>query len=228
MVDDAWTPLALSVRVASVATLIIVAFGIPAALLLARGRFPGKGLLAGFLLLPLVLPPTVLGYALLQLLSRRGWLGIRLEQLFGISVVFHWSGAVVASTIVAFPLFLVPARAALESVPRELEDAARLLGRGELEVLTRITLPLAWRGLIAGAILAFARALGDFGVTLMVAGDIPGVTRTAALAIYEASTSGDFARAARLSAAVAAVAITALVLVQGTLSPRRPDGAGSP
>ena len=149
-------PLWLSLRVASLATVAIVAPGLPLALLLARGRFPGKGLLAGVLVLPLVLPPTVLGYYLLQVLGRRGWLGLWLERTWGVTLVFHWSGAVVASAVAAFPLFLLPARAAIEGVDPALEDAARLLGRRELSVFVSVTLPLAWRGLAAGAMLAFA------------------------------------------------------------------------
>jgi molybdate transport system permease protein len=190
------------------------------ALLLARGRFPGKGLLAGVLVLPLVLPPTVLGYWLLQVLGRRAWLGAWLERTWGVTIVFHWSGAVVAAAVAAFPLFLLPARGALEGVDPALEEAARLLGRREHSVFLVITLPLAWRGLAAGAVLAFARALGDFGTTLMVAGDIPGLTRTASLAIYDAVQVPDAAhaaQAARLTLWVSAISMTALYLVQRTL-----------
>jgi molybdate transport system permease protein len=214
-------PFALSLRVAALATLGIVAVGLPLAYLLARGRFPGKGLLAGVLMLPLVLPPTVLGFALLLVLGRRAPLGAWLEGTFGVSVVFHWSGAVVASAVAAFPLFLLPARAALEGVDPALEDAARLLGRREPSVFLAVTLPLAWRGLLAGALLAFVRALGDFGATLMVAGDIPGRTRTASLAIYDAAVHrNDTATALALTALVALVSIAALVVVQRA-APRR-------
>ena len=142
-------------------------------------------------MLPLVLPPTVLGYYLLQLLGRRSPLGYWLEQTSGITFVFHWSGAVVASAVAAFPLFLLPARGAFEAIDPALEDVARLLGRGEFSVFFAVTLPLAWRGLAAGIVLAFARALGDFGATLMVAGNIPGLTQTAALAIYDAVQVND-------------------------------------
>lgn len=220
MSPDELTPLWLSLRVATLATLAIVALGVPIALVLARGRFPGKGLIAGFLVLPLVMPPTVLGYYLLQLLGRRAWLGAWLERTWGVTIVFHWSGAVLASVVAAFPLFLLPARGAFEGVDPALEDAARLLGRRELSVFTSITLPLAWRGLAAGAVLAFARALGDFGATLMVAGDIPGLTQTASLAIYDAVQIPDAAhaaRAARLTFCVSAISIASLLLVQWTL-----------
>lgn len=207
-------PLWLSMRVALLATLLIVVAGLPLAYLLARGRFPGKGLVSGLLLLPLVLPPTVLGYYMLQALGRRAWLGHWLEATWGITLVFHWSGAVLASAVAAFPLFLLPARGAIEGVDPRLEDAARLLGRREGSVFLAVTLPLAWRGLAAGAVLAFARALGDFGATLMVAGDIPGRTQTASLAIYDAVQANDPARAGWLSLWVAAVSIAALWVVQ--------------
>jgi molybdate transport system permease protein len=213
-------PLWLSLRVASLATVLDIVLGVPTALLLARSRFPGKGLVAGLLVLPLVLPPTVLGFYLLQLLGRRAWLGSWLEQTWGITIVFHWSGAVIASAVAAFPLFLLPARGAIEGVDPNLEDAARLLGRGEPSVFLAVTVPLAWRGLAAGAVLAFARALGDFGATLMVAGDIPGLTRTASLAIYDAVQVGDTARAAGLTLWISAISITALWLTQRALPAR--------
>jgi len=214
------SPLWLSLRVASVATLLIVVLGLPAALILARARFPGKPLLAGILILPLVLPPTVLGYYLLQVLGKRTLLGHWLEHTLGITLVFHWSGAVVASAVAAFPLFLLPARGAFESIDPVLEDAARLLGRGEISVFLAVTIPLAWRGLAAGVMLAFARALGDFGATLMVAGNIPGVTQTAALAIYEAAMANDTRRAGWLTLSVCLISITALIFVQRTLPSR--------
>jgi molybdate transport system permease protein len=216
-----FAPFWLSLRVASLATVVIVALGLPSGLVLARGRFPGKDLLAGLLLLPLVVPPTVLGYVLLQVFGRRGPLGGWLEHQLGVILVFHVSGAVIASTVAAFPLFLLPARSAFEGVDRALEDVARLLGRGEVSVFLTITLPLAWRGLAAGTVLAFVRALGDFGATLMLAGNIPGRTQTAALAIYDAVQADDTARAGRLSLAVAVVSIAALVVAQRALPGRR-------
>jgi len=212
-------PLRLSVQVSALATVLVVAAGLPLAYLLARGRFPGKGLLAGVLVLPLVLPPTVLGYYLLQLLGRRSPLGWWLEHRLGLTVVFHWSGAVLASAVAAFPLFLLPARSAIEGVDPALEDAARLLGRGEASVFAAVTFPLAWRGLAAGAALAFARALGDFGATMMVGGDMPGRTRTASLAIFDAVNANDPARAGRLSLCVATVCVLALWLAQRASPP---------
>ena len=214
-------PFWMSLRVAGLATVVVAAVGLPLALLLARSRFPGKALVAGGLMLPLVLPPTVLGFLLLQLLGRQSPLGAWLEATCGVPLVFHWSGAVVATAVAAFPMFLVPARSAIEGVDPALEDVARLLGRGEWSVFAHVTIPLAWRGLVAGAVLAFARALGDFGATLMVAGDLPGRTQTASLAIYDAVYAGDAPRAAGLTALVAAVSILALVIAQGVGSSAR-------
>lgn len=210
-------PLWLSIRVAALATILVFSFGLPLATLLARGRFPGKGLLAGLFLLPLVLPPTVVGYYLLQIIGRRTWLGWWLEHQLGVVLVFHWTGAVLASAITALPLFLLPARSAIEAIDPALEDVARLLGRREPSVFLAITLPLARRGLMAGVVLAFVRALGDFGATLMVAGNIPGRTQTASLAIYNAVETNDTARSAWLSLCVSIISIAALWLVQRSL-----------
>jgi molybdate transport system permease protein len=213
-------PFWLSLRVASVATIVIVAVGMPLALLLARTRFPGRSLVAGILVLPLVLPPSVMGFYLLQLLGRRSIFGHFLEHTFGITLVFHWSGAVVASAVAAFPLFLLPARGAFEAIDPGLEDVARLLGRNELSVFWSVTFPLARRGLAAGVVLAFARALGDFGATLMVAGNIPGLTQTAALAIYDAVQVNETQRAGWLTFWISLVSILALLVVQRTLPAR--------
>ena len=193
-------PFWLSLRVAALATFADRRGRRAAGAGCWRGSsFPGKALVAGLLVLPLVLPPTVVGFYLLQLLGRRSMLGHWLEQTLGITLVFHWSGAVVASAVAAFPLFLLPARGAFEAIDPGLEDVARLLGRSELSVFWSVTLPLAWRGLAAGIVLAFARALGDFGATLMVAGNIPGLTQTAALAIYDAVQVNDTHRAGWLT-----------------------------
>ncbi len=201
------SPLLLSLRVAFFATLLIVVFGLPICLLLARVRFPGRDLLGALLALPLVLPPTVLGFALLAVFGRRGPVGSLLEGAFGVAIVFHESGAVLAAAVAAFPLFFLPARSALAGVDQRLEDAARLLGRGEWSVLRHVTLPLAWKGLMAGTLLAFTRALGDFGATLMLAGNIPGRTQTAPLALYDAVNAGDPARAWRISAWLVSIAL---------------------
>lgn len=180
--------------------------------LLARSRFPGRDLLDTLLTLPMVLPPTVLGYYLLVLLGRHGALGQWLDDVWGIQLIFTWQGAVIAAAVVAFPLVFKPARAAFESIEPQYEEAARVLGLSEIALFFRVTLPLAWRGILAGALLAFARALGEFGATLMVAGSIPGKTQTLSIAIYEAVQAGQDDVANFL------VALTSLVCVAILLS----------
>lgn len=178
-------PLYLTVKVAGVATICTITIGIGIAWLLAKKRFTGKDFVDALLMQPLIIPPTVLGYYLLVLLGRGSFLG-HMFDVIGLPLVFTWRGAVVAATVASLPLFVKPARAALEGVDPKLEHAARLLGRSEWGVAKTITFPLAWRGILAGAVLAFARAAGDFGTTLMVAGNIPGRTQTVAIAIYDA------------------------------------------
>ncbi len=183
-------PLYLTIKVSLVATVFVAVIGLGLGLILARREFPGKNVLDVLIMQPLVIPPTVLGYYLLTLLGRSSPLGRFLDSL-GIELVFTWKGAVVAAFLSALPLFVKPVRAAIEGVGREYEDAARLLGKTELQVFRTITLPLAWRGIAAGTVMAFARATGEFGATLMVAGNIPGLTRTMPLAIYDAVQMGD-------------------------------------
>jgi len=207
-------PFWLSLQVAGLATFLVVVAGTPLAWVLARVRFVGRDLVAGVLTLPVVLPPTVVGYGLLLLLGRRGVLGRWLDQAFGVVVVFHWSGAVLASAVMAAPMFLIPVRGAFAAVDPELEAAARLLGRGEASVFWSITLPLSRRGFIAGVVLAFARALGEFGATLMVAGNIPGRTRTASLAIYDAVLADQTALASGYSLLVGITALGAVFVAQ--------------
>ena len=185
-----WPAFALSLKVAGWATFITTILGIGMGYVLARGRFIGRDLLDTVLTLPMVLPPTVLGYYLLVLLGRRSPFGAWLSSEFGIQLIFTWQGAVIAATVVAFPLVCKPARAAFESVDGQLENAARVLGVSEVGIFFRLTLPLAWRGILAGVLLAFARALGEFGATLMVAGSIPGKTQTLSVAVYEAVQAG--------------------------------------
>ncbi|HEX8853395.1 MAG TPA: molybdate ABC transporter permease subunit [Pyrinomonadaceae bacterium] len=185
-----WFPLLLSLRVALLSTAFVALAGVAFGWLLARKRFAGREALDALLTLPLVLPPTVLGYYLLVLLSRASPAGRFVEWLTGAPLVFTWRGAVLAAAAGALPLMVKTARAAIAGVETELEDAARTLGKSEWEVFRRVTLPLARRGLLAGVTLAFARALGDFGATLMVAGNIPGRTQTAAVAIYDAAQTG--------------------------------------
>ncbi|HEY4079075.1 MAG TPA: molybdate ABC transporter permease subunit [Burkholderiaceae bacterium] len=188
--ESAWIPLALSLKVASWATLIDLLLGVGTAYALARWRFPGRALLDAVLTLPMVLPPTVLGYYLLVVIGKRGWLGGWLYEHLGINLIFTWQGAVIAASVVAFPLVLKAARTALEGVDPRLENAARVLGQTEAGVFFRVSLPLAWPGILAGTLLAFARALGEFGATLMVAGSIPGRTQTLSIAVYEAVQAG--------------------------------------
>ena len=191
MSPELWSALALSVRVALLATAVNAAVGIPLAWLLARRRFPGKSVVDLAVTLPLVLPPTVTGYYLIVLLGRRGWLGAPLYALTGWTITFTWYAAVVAAAVMALPLLVRTARAAIESVDRELERAAWTLGRSEWRTALEVTLPLARNGILAGLVLAFARALGEFGATLMLAGNIPGVTATVPLAIYTAVQVGE-------------------------------------
>ena len=184
-------PLLLTLRVAGAATAAALVLGTGAAWGLTRRDFPGRRLLGALCTLPLVLPPTVLGYYLLVLLGRRGIMGRWLMDSFGVSLVFTWQGAAVASAVVAFPLVFQSARAAFEGVGKRYEDAARTLGLSEIGVLVRVSLPLAMPGIAAGGVLAFARAMGEFGATLMVAGNIPGKTQTISLAVYNAVQAGD-------------------------------------
>ena len=191
-------PLWLSLRVALLATAFVVVAGVGLAWLLARKKFFGREVLDAVVTLPLVLPPTVLGYYLLVLLGRTGPVGRIYESVTGGQLVFTWRGAVVAAAVGALPLMVKTARASIAGVDPQLEDSARTLGKSEWQVFRRVTLPLARRGIVAAAMLAFARALGDFGATLMVAGNIPGRTQTAAIAIYDATQAGREGEAAAL------------------------------
>ena len=184
-------PLLISLKVAATATAASLVLGVAGAFAIVRFSFPGKRVIEALLTLPLVLPPTVLGYYLLVTAGRNGALGRWLEGGLGISLIFTWQGAAVAAAAVSLPLVLKSARAAFEGVPKEFEQAARTLGKTEADVFFLVTLPLAWRGIIAGAALAFARAMGEFGAALMVAGDMPGRTQTLSMAIYDAVQSGD-------------------------------------
>lgn len=183
-------PLLLSLKVAGWATLFAAVLGTATAFGLAHWRSRWCNLVDSVLTLPLVLPPTVMGYYLLVLFGRRGWLGEWLAH-WNITLVFTWQGAVLAATVVAFPLVLKSARAAFEEVDPQLRNAARVLGTSETAIFFRVVLPLASRGIFAGVLLAFARALGEFGATLMIAGNIPGRTQTLSIAIYEAVEAGN-------------------------------------
>jgi molybdate transport system permease protein len=208
---DNLSALALSIRVALVATLLNAAIGIPLAYVLARRRFRGRALVDLLVTLPLVLPPTVTGYYLIVLLGRRGWLGGPIYEVTGWTVTFTWYAAVVAATIMALPLLVRTARTAIESVDRDLERAAFTLGRSEWRTALEVTLPLARNGILAGLVLAFARALGEFGATLMLAGNIPGRTTTVPLAIYTSVQTGETGEAVVLVAMLTALSCVVLI-----------------
>ena len=218
--EVAWSALSLSLQVAGWATALNLVLGIGVGYLLARTRFVGRDLLDTLLTLPMVMPPTVLGYYLLVLLGRNGWIGRWLQDSFGINLIFTLKGAVIAATIVAFPLVFKPARAAFEAIDRQVEEAGRVLGISEIGIFLRITLPLAWRGILAGVLLAFARALGEFGATLMVAGSIPGKTQTLSIAVYEAVQAGQDDIANTLVLITSLVCVVVL-LSAGRLAPGR-------
>lgn len=221
--ENAWIALSLTLKVAGWATALNLVFGVAIGFLLARKRFPGRDLLDALLTLPLVMPPTVLGYYLLVLLGRHGPIGGWLQENFGINLIFTWQGAVIAATIVAFPLVFKSARAAFEAVDPEFEQAARVLRISEVAVFFRVTLPLAWRGILAGVLLAFARATGEFGATLMVAGSIPGKTQTLSVAVYEAVQAGQD-NVANFLVLVTSVTCITVLLAAGRLAPGRIAG----
>ncbi|MFO7679905.1 MAG: molybdate ABC transporter permease subunit [Chloroflexota bacterium] len=208
-----FAPLWLSLRVSLLATLLVALTGIPLAWLLARRQFWGKELVYGLVSLPLVLPPTVLGFYLLLLLGQQSPIGQWLNSLSW-PLVFTWRGAVVASAVASFPLLVLTARAGFEGVDRRLEDMARTLGRSNWNIFWRVTIPLAWPSLLAGAALAFARALGDFGATLMVAGNIPGRTQTASIYIYDLLQANRRAEAGAMALVVSMLALFLFVISQ--------------
>jgi molybdate transport system permease protein len=222
--DPAWIALRLSLKVACWATLLALIFGMAFGYLLARKRFPGRELLDAVLTLPMVMPPTVLGYYLLVVIGREGVIGAWLQRHFGINLIFTWQAAVIAAAVVAFPLVLKGARAAFETVDMQLEQAAKVLGVSSFGVFLRVTMPLAWRGVLGGTLLAFARSMGEFGATLMVAGSIPGKTQTLSIAVYEAVQAGQDDTANLLVIITSAVCITVLVLANKLTPNRNPQG----
>jgi molybdate transport system permease protein len=204
--------LSLSLRVSLVAVAASLPFGIAVAWLLARRRFPGRGLVDGIVHLPLVIPPVVVGYLLLVVLGRRGVIGAWLHDALGITLAFDWKGAAVAAAVMAFPLMVRAIRLSLEQVDRGLEAAARTLGAGPVDVFLTVTLPLALPGVVTGMILAFARALGEFGATITFVSAIPGETRTIPIALYTLiQTPGGEAAATRLVVIAIVVALAALL-----------------
>jgi molybdate transport system permease protein len=198
-----------TLRIAALTTLLILPVGVAVAFALARYRGPGKSAIETLLSLPLVLPPTAVGIVLLEILARRSPVGAALARL-GVEIVFTWKAVLVSAMVMAFPLVVRSARTAFEEVDPRLVGIARTLGCGPVGAFFRVILPLAWRGVLAGGVLAFARALGEFGATIMVAGNIPGRTRTLALAIFHDNQIGRDDRALLLAGVTAALAFAAL------------------
>ncbi len=226
MANGHWGVVLFTFGVAALSTLVILPFGLAAALALARYRGPGKGAIETLLALPLVLPPTAVGIALLHLFSRGSPLGGFLES-HGFGVVFTWKAVVVASAVMSFPLLVRSARTAFEEVDPRLPALARTLGVGPIAAFFRVTLPLAWRGVLAGSVLAFARAMGEFGATIMVAGNIPGKTQTLSLAIFQANQVGRDDRAMALAGVTVAIAFVTLWGAEWLSSRRTRRGGAS-
>jgi molybdate transport system permease protein len=218
--ESAWIALRLTLKVAGWATALNLVLGVAVGYAMSRWRFVGRDLLDAVFTLPMVMPPTVLGYYLLVLIGSRGPIGAWLLEHFGIRLIFTWQAAVIAAMIVSFPLVFKAARAAFETVDPQFEDAARTLGIPEWAIFLRVSLPLAWRGILAGVLLSFARALGEFGATLMVAGSIAGKTQTLSIAVYEAVQAGQDATANFL-VAVTSVTCICVLLGAGWLVPGR-------
>ncbi|MDQ2067047.1 molybdate ABC transporter permease subunit [Xinfangfangia sp. CPCC 101601] len=210
---EEWRAVTLSLRVSAVATVVSLPLGIAVALALARGRFPGRQLLNGLVHLPLILPPVVTGYLLLLTFGRKGWVGQWLDQWFGLVFAFRWTGAALAAAIMAFPLMVRAIRLAIEAVDPKLEQAAATLGAGRFMVFLTVTLPLILPGILAGTILAFAKAMGEFGATITFVSNIPGQTQTLPSAIYAyMQVPGGDAQAARLVLVAIVIAMAALLL----------------
>jgi molybdate transport system permease protein len=216
-------PLLLSLQVAALATLLALIVAVACARILGRGDGWAHDIAESLLTLPLVLPPTVLGYYLLVVLGRHGVIGGWLHNQLGIDLIFTWQAAVIAAAVAAFPLTLRAASAAFAEVDLQLEHAARTLGQNETQVFLRITLPLAWRGVLSGALLAFARAMGEFGATLMVAGSLPGRTQTLSIAIYNAVMAGDDDAAQGMVLLSLIAAVVVLILAARLLRRRDPQ-----
>jgi molybdate transport system permease protein len=219
MTADTLFPIALSLRVGITALAIVAPIGLALAWLQARVRYRLSRVVDAVVLLPLVLPPSVIGFVLVVVFGRYGPIGALLDRAFAVRVVFTPAAAVIASAVVALPILVKTAQPAIEAVPEALEDVARTLGLAPLAVLARVTLPAAWRGILAGLVLAFARGLGEFGATLMFAGNFPGRTNTMPLEILAAYQTGDDARAGLYVGILCALSV-AVVLFAGRLGPR--------
>jgi molybdate transport system permease protein len=191
MLDQIWFPLYLTFWIALVSSLLVLCSGVIIAYIFARRDFRGKKLAEVLITLPLVLPPTVIGYLLILLIGKNGFIGHMIYNVLGTGIMFTWQAAVIAAYTVSLPLMVRTAHAAIEAVDKELEYAAYILGRSEIETALVITLPLAKRGILAGLVLSFARSIGEFGATLMLAGNIQGKTNTMSISIYNAFQSGN-------------------------------------
>jgi len=191
MLDKIWFPILITFWIATISSLLVLFSGVIIAYVFARRDFRGKGLAELFVTLPLVLPPTVIGYLLVVLVGKNGFIGQLIFKVLGTGIMFTWQAAVIAAYTVSIPLMVRTAKAAIEAVDRELEHAAYILGRSELETALIITFPLAKKGILAGLVLSFARAVGEFGATLMLAGNIPGKTNTMSISIYSAFQAGN-------------------------------------
>jgi molybdate transport system permease protein len=218
-IDD-WHPLLLSLKVSAFATALALVIGVALGWVFARRPFPGSGIVEALCMLPLVLPPTVLGYGILVAAGRRSALGGWLREHFDYTIIFSWHGAVVASALVALPLVLKSATAAFSGVDRSLEAAAGTLRQSRLSVFLRVTLPLAWPGILAGTLLAYARAMGEFGASLMVAGSIPQQTQTLSMAIYDSVQAGQDDVALALVMVTSVLSVAILVLSNRLFAPR--------
>ena len=208
-----WDALRLSLQIGLTSTALASLVGVPFAWWLARAQFRGRELVGALVLVPMVLPPTVLGYYLLQAVGRRSFVGSALDSAFNFSFVFDWTGAVLAAFVVSVPFLIRTAQAGFESVDRTFEEAARTLGRSEFSIFFAVALPLAWRSVLAGVALAMARAIGEFGATLMIAGDVPGRTRTMSIAIYDAVQAGRTSEAQVLALTLTFVTLGLLVAI---------------
>jgi molybdate transport system permease protein len=216
-----WPPLLLSVRIAIAATVLTALTTIPLAFAMSRRQFNGKSLLEALITVPLVLPPTVVGYFLIVMLGARGWIGQWLYRGLGYSILFRFEGAVLAAAVVALPMLYIPAKAAFASVDRELEDIARLMGANRLQMFWHVSLPLARRGIASGLMLAFARALGEFGATVMVFGWQPN-RQTLPISIYADWEQGELAAATGAALALSAVSLL-IVLIYNRSAISRPE-----
>ena len=217
-----WTPVLLSLRVGLTALAFVFVLGTLAARVMSRRHFAGRDVVDGLLVLPLVLPPVVTGFLLLLLLGRNGPVGRFLENALGIRLLFTVHAAVIAAIVVAFPLMYQSAKAAFQAVDARLEDAARTLGAGEARVFLTVTMPLAWPGLVAGTVLSFARALGEFGATMMVAGNIPGETTTVPLAIFFLADAGEMREAGIYALIISGISMVLVVALNVWTRKRRP------